>query len=174
MWSHPSVHLGAVGPLRRSSGPRWRWEAAREFQERPRTGPLVRDKDAPLAAFESRVPVKLDIASWLRANPHPEGLSSREPRLWSCRAPHNPTPPPSIRPGTSAEHFKHFEPPRPQAYEFSAATAICKCSNQIIYSRRAYIISYTHRERASDCCSPIPDYRFNGHILRRLSRNEHL
>lgn len=36
-----------------------------------RSGRYHGDKDPPLAPFEARVPVKLDVASWLRANPGP-------------------------------------------------------------------------------------------------------
>lgn len=62
------------GPQRRSSGPGDCCNPIPESQDRNTFGRPTRDKDPPLAAFEARVLVKVDIASWLRANPGPQAI----------------------------------------------------------------------------------------------------
>lgn len=165
MWSHPSVHLGTVGPLRRSSGPYFWCENTFVLKELRWTGPLVRDKDAPLAAFEARVPVKLDIASWLRANPHPQAIYFRMTVMLLYEHSYRKSHSICSHLGRALQTLE----PSTTAYEFRAATAICKCSNQIIYSRRAYIILQENFRMVRVCCH----YRLNGHILFLIS-NEHL
>lgn len=65
---------GPWGPRRRSSGPGDYCSPPADRHRRPATGRHVHDKDPPLAAFGARVPVKLDVASWLRANPGPRAI----------------------------------------------------------------------------------------------------
>lgn len=74
MWNHPSVYLRArredATAALASRGPGTTTPASTKRLDRAERRD---DKDAPLATFESRVPVKVDVASWLRANPGAPG-----------------------------------------------------------------------------------------------------
>lgn len=67
------MYLGGRGPLRRYSPPNPRLLPRYGSPDNHSSGPLFHDKDAPLAAFEARVPVKLDITSRAAGKSSPSG-----------------------------------------------------------------------------------------------------
>lgn len=138
MWSHPSVHLGAVGPLRR-----FQWSLLlmrghiRIVKAQLNWSTCSRQRRAISRIWNPR-----SRQTWHRVMA--AGKSSPSGYLFKpedCDAALL-----NIRSRKSHSIRSHLGrtlqtlEPSTTAYEFRAATAICKCSNQIIYSRRAYII----------------------------------